>query len=356
MNPSHKQPRTRRGQRVCLESLEGRQLLSAGMGSTFAIMPGTIDTAGQVSSVQFKLDPSVITPGARGKIVLGIDIAPDPGSNLKPQIVSVKAANGRVASSLHHSYYSQALIKANKLPSAMSSAVLTVLPVPKPGQAPGVYTVQVKGLGGTTGKYLVGFYLAGDTTGAGAVTSTDLQTIVKSLGAKPSSSNYSFDADVNRDGKISLTDVQYASMNLGAKTTISPVVGVTLDPATDGPLHSRITNFRTVHFTGSVTPNASVTFSEVNKNSPGATTKADASGNYSIMVPLGDGSNTFQVTTTDAFGQTITGTIAPVTYSTNPPQVINTPADLTTTKPAQGTAATTTTSTSTSTSTPTGTG
>ena len=44
------------------------------------------------------------------------------------------------------------------------------------------------------------------------------------------------------------------------------------------------------------------------------------------MVPLGDGSNTFNVTTTDAFGQSITGQIAPVTYSTNPPQVINTPA------------------------------
>jgi hypothetical protein len=330
MSPSHTQPRNKRDQRISIEMLEGRQLLSAGMGSTFAIMPGTVDKAGQISSVQFKLDPSLITPGARGKIVLGIDIAPDPSSSLKPQIVSVKGANGRTAASLHHSIYSQSLMKANKLPSPISTAVMTVLPVPKPGQAPGVYTVQVQGLGGTTGKYLVGFFLAGDTSGTGTVTSTDLKNIVSKLGLTPTSSNYSFDADVNRDGKISLTDVKYASMNLGAKTTISPVVGVTLDPATDGPLHSRITNFRNVHFTGAVTPNATVTFSEVNKNSPGATTTADASGNYSIYVPLGNGSNTFQVTTTDAFGQTISGTIAPVTYSTNPPQVINSPADLTT--------------------------
>ncbi len=52
---------------------------------------------------------------------------------------------------------------------------------------------------------------------------------------------------------------------------------------------------------------------------------ADATGNYSIMVPLGNGSNTFKVTTSDAFGQSITGEISPVTWSANPPTVVNTP-------------------------------
>ena len=50
------------------------------------------------------------------------------------------------------------------------------------------------------------------------------------------------------------------------------------------------------------------------------------------MVPLGDGSNTFKVTTTDAFGQSISGQISPVTYTLNPPQVINTPARSTDTR------------------------
>src|SRR3954449_10383838 len=39
---------------------------------------------------------------------------------------------------------------------------------------------------------------------------------------------------------------------------------------------------------------------------------ADNSGNYSITVPLVPGTNTFQVSSSDAFGQKITGTIAPV--------------------------------------------
>jgi hypothetical protein len=330
MSPSKRHPRRKRGQGFSLETLDERQLLSAGMGSTFAILPGSVDKAGQISSIQFKIDPGEFTAGRGGKIVLGLDVAADPSGNIKPEIVSIKGASGRIATPLHHSLYSASIVKANKLGSPISSAVLATFRVPKAGQAPEVYTVQVQGAYGTTGKYLVGFYLPGDVTGTGTVTSADLQTIVSKLGATPTSSNYSFDADVNRDGKISLVDAKYASTNLGAKTMVSPIINVNLDPATDGPLHSRMTNFRTVHFTGSATPGASITFTEVNHNSPGATTKADATGNYSIMVPLGDGSNTFNVTSTDGFGQTITGQIAPVTYTTNPPRAINNPSQLNT--------------------------
>ena len=112
-------------------------------------------------------------------------------------------------------------------------------------------------------------------------------------------------------------------MDLNASTKVSPIISVNLNP-TDDPLGDRITADKTVNFTGTVTPGATVTFSEINKNSPGAITTADSSGNYSIMVPLGPGSNTFNVTTQDAFGQTISGQIAAVTYSTNPPTVVNT--------------------------------
>jgi hypothetical protein len=329
-----------------MERLEERQLLSAGMGSTFAIIPGTVTTAGQTSSVQFTIDPGQFKAGKGGKILLGIDIAADPSSGIKPAIVSIKNASGRMAAQVHHSFYSEALVKAKSLGSPITSAIVATIPVPKSGKAPATYTVQVQGASGTTGKYLVGFYLPGDLTGTGTVSVSDLQTIVSKLGASSTSSNYAFDADANRDGKISIVDAQLASMNLGAKTTVSPIINVNLDPATDGPLNSRITNFRTVHFTGAATPNATVTFSEINKNSPGAATTADASGNYSIMVPLGDGSNTFTVTTKDAFGQSISGQIAPVTYTLNPPQVINTPSNLPTTT-TSGTSTTTPSSTTT---------
>jgi hypothetical protein len=349
MNPSRRQSRQKRVQGFALEMLEHRQLLSAGMGSTFAIMPGSVTKAGQISSIQFKLDPSLFTPGHGGKIVLGIDVAPDNSTNIQPQIVSVENANGKIAAPLHHSRYTEAVIAAQKAAkksaSPISTAVLVTLPVPKAGQAPGVYTVQVAGMYGSTGNYLVGFYLPGDAQGTGVVNQTSLQTILSEFGSTPSASGtkYTFDADVNRDGRISLTDLRYASENLGAKTTVVPVINVNLDPATDGPLHSRITNFKTVHFTGTTTPGATVSFTEINKNSPGASAKADSSGNYSIIVPLGYGSNSFNVSSTDAFGQTISGQIAPVTYTLNPPQVINTPANLTSTTTATATQGPTTT-------------
>jgi hypothetical protein len=212
--------------------------------------------------------------------------------------------------------------------------------------------VQIQGQYSTTGSYLVGFYLPGDANGDGTVNSTDLQTMMSELGSTPSSSGtkYTFDADTNRDGRISLSDLQVGSQNLGASTKISPVINVNLDPATDGPMHSRITNFRNVHFTGTSTPGATVNFTEINSNSPGATGTADSSGNFSIMVPLGDGSNTFKVASTDSFGQTISGQISPVTYTLHPPVVVNTPANLTSTTTAGATPSTSTTSSTATTS------
>ena len=343
MNPSHKQPHKKRGRNLSIELLEDRQLLSAGEGSTFAIMSGNVATARQVSSVPFIINPNDFTPARNGKILLGIDVAADPSTSIQPEIVSVKNAHGQIAGELIHSAYTRQIIKAKKLTDPISSAVLISLPVPKAGQAPADYTVQVRAANGTTGDYLLGFYLPGDVAGTGTVTQADLQTIKSDLGVTASSSNYNFDADVLRDGIISPADLAFASMNLGASTKISPIISVNLNPA-DDPLNDRITSDKTVNFTGTVTPGATVTFTEINNNSPGATTTADASGNYSIMVPLGSGSNTFAVTTQDAFGQSISGQIAPVTYSANPPKVVNTPPSSTASTTPTATPASTSTS------------
>jgi len=324
MYPSHKQPHKKRGRQFSLELLEDRQLLSSGEGSTFAIMSGSVAKANQVSSVQFQISPSDFTPAKNGRFLLGIDVAANPSTSVQPQVVAVRNARGGSAGELIHSVYTRAIIKANKLTDPMTSAVMISLPVPKAGQAPAVYTVQVRGANKTTGDYLLGFYLPGDVAGTGTVTTTDLQTIKTDMGAASGASNYSFDADVNRDGVIAPADLAFAAMNVGASTKISPIISVNLNPAND-PLNDRITSDQTVNFTGTVTPGAAVTFTEINKNSPGATTTANASGNYSIMVPLGSGSNTFDVTTKDAFGQSISGQIAAVTYTTSPPTVVNTP-------------------------------
>jgi hypothetical protein len=325
MNPSRELPRKRRERSFSVDHLEDRTVMSAGMGSTFAIVPGAIAAAGQTSTAQFKIDPGYFTGGRGGRLVVGVDIAADPSSAVKPSIVSIQADGARRPLRVQHSMYAHSVVKSQGLSTPVSSAVTATLTVPPAGSAATSYTISVKGLSGTTGKYLLGFFLPGDTNGDGTVTQTDVKAIKSAMGASTGGSNYKFDSDANRDGKINGADLRIATQNLGAKTLVSPVVNVVLDPASDGPLHSRITSMRDVHFTGVVTPNAAVNFSEVNHNSPGATTTADANGNYSIMVPLGDGSNTFKVTTSDSFGQSISGDISPVTWSADPPTVVNTP-------------------------------
>jgi hypothetical protein len=323
MNLSKELRRARRRIGLAPEALEDRLVMSSGQGSTIAIMPGTVTTAGQVSSVNFKIDPTMFTaPSKNGNIVIGIDVAAAaPASSstatstpttLKPQIVSVTDASGHVIR-VQHTRYNPKVAKANKLGNSPTSAVLVTVKVPSQGQPANAYSVQVKGLDSTTGMYLDGFYLPGDVGGTGAVTKADLQTIKKDHGMTAENSSYNFDADLNRDGIINSQDVMIAKENLGASTKISPVVSVNLDPASN-PAANRTTPYSTVHFAGEATPGATVKFLDKNGGST-TTATANSTGAYSIMVPLASGSNTFTVTTNDAFGQTISGSITPVVYS-----------------------------------------
>jgi hypothetical protein len=323
MNPSTELRRVRR--RICPapEALEDRMVLSAAEGSTFAIMPGNVTTAGQVSNINFKIDPSQFsTPNRRGHILIGIDVAPaTPISSatsasttptLKPEIMSVTSSDGHTIR-VEHFRYDRKVAKASKLGNSMTSAGLVTLNVPAAGQPANDYSVQVKGLAGTTGQYLIGFYLPGDVPGTGTVAKADVQTIRKDHGITAINQSYSFDADVNRDGVVNHQDYMLAKQDLGASTKVSPVASVNLDPASD-PAANRTTPYSTVHFAGQVTPGASVTF--VNQSSGASTTvTANSTGAYSIIVPLVSGSNTFHVTTQDGFGQSISGAISPVVYS-----------------------------------------
>jgi hypothetical protein len=321
MNQSNESRQRRRRSQPAPDLLEDRMVLSAGQGSTFAIMPGTVSGPGMVSSLQFKLDPSLFTsPAKDGRIVLGIDVTPavnnstgaSTTSTLKPEIISVKDSAGHVYR-VSHSVYNPKVAKANKMTPGMTSAALVTLKVPATGQPANDYTVQVKGLGATSGTYLVGFYLPGDVSGAGSVTKANVQTIKADHGKLATNAKYVFDADVNRDGVINSTDLRIARENLGVTTKVSPVVSVNLDPAS-APAASRTTTLSTVHFAGTTTPDASVKF--VDQSGGGTTTATtDSTGAYSILVPLVTGSNTFTVTTSDGFGQSISGAISPVVYS-----------------------------------------
>ena len=295
-------------------------VLSAGEGSTFAIMPGSVTTAGQVTTIDFKIDPTMFTaPHKNGKLVLGVDVAAATASTsssttatLTPEIVSITDPSGHVVRA-QHAKYNPKVAKANKLSNSATTAVLFSVTVPKTGQPAADYSIQIKGLDATTGQYLLGFYLPGDVAGTGTVTKADIQSIKKSNGMTAQNSAYNFDEDVNRDGVINGQDVKIAQEDLGASTKISPVVSVNLDPASN-PAADRTVPYSTVHFAGDVTPDATVTFIDENGGST-TTTTADSTGAYSIMVPLVTGSNTFTVSTVDAFGQTISGSITPVVYS-----------------------------------------
>ena len=318
MNLTKKVRRTR--QCLCLapEVLEDRVVLSAGQGSTFAIMPGTITTPGTTTSVKFTMSSAMFATAKRnGDILLGIDIASASTSSttpstLKPQIVSVKDAAGK-SIKLQKSTYNAKVAKANKIGDPQTSAVLVDLKVPK-GTATASYTVQVEGLEGTTGTYLVGYYLPGDVAGTGEVTKADLKTIRQDKGMTAESANYNFDADINRNGIINGQDEQLAKEDLGASTAVSPVVSVNLDPASNPELDGT-TPFSSVVYEGNATPGATVSFLDQATGVTTTTTAADQTGVYNITVPLATGSNTFSVTTMDAFGQSITGAITPVVYS-----------------------------------------
>jgi hypothetical protein len=323
MNESREQQRNRRKPLLAVDALEDRRVLSAGMGSTFAIVPGTIAESGQTSTSEVRLDTTHFTPGARGRIVLGIDVAADPGSTVKPEVVAVRAANGRNMG-FQRSMYSQTIVKSQGLLSPRSSAVTATLMAPREGQAPASYKVEVRGMTSANGAYLLGFYLPGDVDGDGTVSREDISKIASSFGKASTDDGYQFDADANRDGKIDMRDVRMAGQNVGARTIISPVTSVNLDPASDTGISDRVTNQRVVKFKGTASPNAQIAFVEAEGKSPGGTTTVGADGSYTIDVQLGDGSNTFKVTAADAFGQVISGSIAAVTYSHNPPTVTNT--------------------------------
>ena len=124
---------------------------------------------------------------------------------------------------------------------------------------------------------------------------------------------------------------------MGFSTTVSPVISANVAPSQMADPTNRVTNQNKVTITGATTPGATITYQETGEVPTVAT--ATSQGNYSITVPLLTGKNTFNVTTTDGFGQTITGTINSITYNPFAIPVSSTVAAPTPTVAAQSTAA-----------------
>jgi hypothetical protein len=288
------------------EQLEARSLLTSGAGNIFALVPGTVDKAGDVGAHTFKVESSHFTLPKR-TATLGIDVAASGGSAIKPRISSV-SSGGRV---LPISYPRGGVLRAKasgQTPGLTNGAVLV------PVKGSGSYTTHVLGESKTTGNYILGYFVPGDADGNGKVEQADIAAIKKAVGAIVGDGDYSFDADSNRDGRIGQNDVQTARKNLGVVTTITPVISANLDPISDSGTVDRTTVFQDVILTGNGAPGATVSFSEIAKKTPDYTTKIGDDGTYAITVTLAEGSNTFHVTYVDPFGQVISGNIAAITY------------------------------------------
>ena len=316
MNPSRPTPRRTRTPSLATERLEDRQMLTGGVGSTFAIIPATISKAGGQVSVSFSLNPSLFTDKGNKPFVLGLDVAPNTNSTANPIIKSVTTPTGQTLNVTHSNFDPNVKRTGVQGTSKLSSAALVTIPGFEPKTAKSfIYKVNVAGLAKTSGSILVGFYLPGDADGSGVVNQADINAIkyAKNTNASDTTGKYSFDADTNRDGMINAQDLTIAQKNLGIGTTVSPVISANVAPAMMVDPTNRITNLSTVTITGAATPSATVIYSETGE-SP-VTTTADKSGNYSVNVPLLTGSNTYNVSTTDAFKQVITGSINAITYN-----------------------------------------
>ena len=328
MNPSQPTPKRRRTPSLSTEALETRQLMTGGVGNTFAIVPATIANSGGQVSVSFVLDPKLISvPKGKKAIVLGLDVAPDSGSSASPVVKSVTGPGGKVLK-VENAVYDKSVKKTTNDGNGNKSSAATVTIPTKDLQAGKAvtYKVNLKGANKKTGDVLLGFYLPGDADGSGVVDAADSNATSYAMGSVAASSSssasadtskYGFDIDANRNGKVDKTDLKFVSLNKGVKVLVSPVITANLDPASDSGKADRVTNIQNVTITGTATPGASVTYSEASDKTTPVTTTADAEGNYTIQVRLGDGSNTFKVATKDGFNQKIEGTIAPITYSTS---------------------------------------
>ena len=318
MNPNRPKSQTRRRPlfRIEAEVLEGRQLMTGGAGDTIALSTGTIAAVNGTTSSPFVVESGHFT-APKGHLVLGVDVVAATGSTLQPQIASISQGSLHVATT-GAPRGPQPHVKGSTADST-PHAVLATLNLPHKGTTfSASFTTKVVATAKTNGAYLLGYYLPGDVNGDGKVDPSDLATIKSLVGKTVNDSAYQFDADSNRDGKITMADYKIAKQNLGVSTTITPDFTANLDPSAQTSAGLRITNQSSVAFTGTAAPGAMISYTEQSGQTGTTTAQADSSGNYSITVPLIIGTNTFRASAADAFGQTITGTVQPVTYALPP--------------------------------------
>ena len=316
MIPTNPKPRRSKTPSLHAEILEARELMTGGVGDTFAILPATISKAGGHTSVEFTLDPKLFTAKGHKPFVLGIDVAPGSSSSTNPVVKSVTTPTGKTLAVTHAKFDPTVKRTGVQSDSKLSSASLVTIPgLPKSAKSM-TYKVNVSALDNSSGEVLVGFYLPGDSNGTGKVDQSSVNAIQYALNANANDTTgkYSFDADANRDGVINKKDLKIAQQNMGIGTTVSPVISADLSPTGIADPKNRISMTPNVVVTGVATPGATLTYASPNLATQ--TVTADATtGAYAVPLQLNVGANTYTVTATDAFKQKITGSIAAITYT-----------------------------------------
>jgi hypothetical protein len=298
-----------------VEGLEPRLELTGGLGSQFAEISGTIATPGGSVEIPFAINPALFAR-PNGRILLGIDVSPQSGSDALPRIVEVDNAQGAFVAPALHATYDPAVSRLLN-GKTETSASLVSLPAPT-GHTAQMFAVRVADTGHAGGAVRVGFYLPGDANGDGAVTPADLGAIRAAMGSHYGDPRYSVDLDTNRDGRVDAADLNLAWSNLGARTIVLPGLAVGVDPSDPMDLTHRTTTAGQILIAGQATPGSVVAAVGESGHTTAVGTVADATGHFRLSVPLTAGTNDPVVTDFDGFGQRATVGFLPLQSKPKP--------------------------------------
>ena len=199
---SHRNPPKSNLGRTCrIEPLERRELLAA--TNLFAQFTGILDPTDNNTADFLDLSISAAELSiTQEKAVLGFSLKTQHDGGLDPSAVTIRDQSGATVSPLY---------ARSNIPGSTESLVIAELPS-------GDYNVEVTGAVGSRSQYTLNVFLAGDVNGDHRVDQTDLEAIRGAYRARMGSSQYIANADVNRDGRISVHDFAIAERN-AANTT-----------------------------------------------------------------------------------------------------------------------------------------
>ncbi len=199
----------RNRRRPRLEPMEPRMAMNASLpADTLGVSEGVVPAPGVSGSASVTIQPLNLAQG-RPSTVIGLAVAPEPGSTLRPTIVSAFGPAGERLPVYHQGS-----------PGARLGGPSTILVL---DDRPGPLTVEVAGTGRSSGAFQLRVYLPGDVNGSGHVDIADLQDLASSYGSKVGQSRYNPAADFLQTGVISQQDARLLERNLSNPTPNVPL-------------------------------------------------------------------------------------------------------------------------------------